>query len=80
MEVRVKAHVQWSVAQKINDYAGNIVDVPQEPIINTSAGLRVEYPAPTYQIEATDMYACSTRNIRYYLMENSVTFNEVKEM
>jgi hypothetical protein len=79
-EVRVNAHVQWSVAQKINDYEGNIVDVPQEPIINTSAGLRVDYPAPTYQITAQDMYACSTRNIRYYLMENSVVFSEVKEM
>ena len=79
-EVRVKARVQWSVAQKINDFSGNIVDVPQEPVINTSAGLRVEYPAATYNLEATDMYACSIRNIRYYLMENSVTFSEVKEM
>lgn len=79
-EVRVNAHVQWSVAHRISDFSGAIVDVPQGPIINSSEGLRVEYPAATYQLKAEDMYACSTRNVRYYLMENSVTFNEVKEM
>lgn len=79
-DISVRARVQWSVADKIVDFRGTMTDVPTAPEINTSAGLRVEYPAPSYQITATDMYACSVRNIRYYLMENSVTFNEVKEM
>ena len=79
-DISVRARVQWSVADKVVDFSGAVTDVPTAPEINTSAGLRVEYPAPSYQITAADMYACSVRNIRYYLMENSVTFNEVKEM
>ena len=79
-DISVRARVQWSVADTVVDFSGAVTDVPTAPEINTSAGLRVEYPAPSYQITAADMYACSVRNIRYYLMENSVTFNEVKEM
>lgn len=78
--INVEARVQWSVANKIVNYAGDIVDVPQTPSIISSEGLRIQYPAPAVQLTANDMFACSTRNVRYYLMENSVTFKEVKDI
>lgn len=78
--ISVKAHVQWSVANKINDFNGEIQDTLTVPEIHTSDGLRVEYPPASKQLTEQDMYACSVRTIRYYLMEGAVTFNEVKEM
>lgn len=79
-EVRVKAHVQWTVADEIMGYDGTIAPVMSGPEIRDSDSLRINYPAPTVDLTADSMYACSIRNIRYYLMENSVTFNEVKEI
>lgn len=78
--INVKARVQWSVANKIMNYAGAIVDVPSYPSIISSEGLRIQYPASAVQLTADDMFACSVRNVRYYLMENSVTFKEVKDI
>lgn len=78
--INVKARVQWSVANKIMNYDGIIVDVPSYPSIISSEGLRIQYPAPAVQLTADDMFACSVRNVRYYLMENSVTFKEVKDI
>lgn len=78
--INVKARVQWSVANKIMNYDGAIVDVPAYPSIISSEGLRIQYPAPAVQLTADDMFACSVRNVRYYLMENSVTFKEVKDI
>lgn len=77
--VNVRARVQWSVADKIEDFDGNIVSVPMLPSITTSAGLRVTYPA-SHSYDGSSMYACSPRNIRYYFMENSLSFKEIKEM
>lgn len=78
--INVLARVQWSVANKIMDYSGNIVAVPTFPSIMSSEGLRIQYPAESVQLTANDMFACSVRNVRYYLMENSVTFKEVKDI
>lgn len=78
--INVHAKVQWSVANKIADYNNNIVDVPQTPSIVSSDGLRIQYPSDAVQLTANDMFACSVRNIRYYLLENSVKFKEVKDM
>jgi hypothetical protein len=78
--INVKARVQWSVANKVMNYNGGIVDVPSYPNIISSEGLRIQYPAPAVQLTADDMFACSVRNVRYYLMENSVTFKEVKDI
>lgn len=79
-DIRVKAHVQWSVADEIMDYDGNIVPVPSGPEIRDSASLRITYPARSVDTDADTMYACSVRNIRYYLKENAVSFNEVKDI
>lgn len=78
--VNVQARIQWSIADKISNYEGIIEDVPTEPEITTSDGLRVSYPADGAVITPDTMYACSVRNIRYYLMENAVSFNEVKDI
>ena len=78
--INVSARVQWSIANKIMNYAGDIVDVPTSPSIISSEGLRIQYPTPSVQLTSDDMFACSVRNIRYYLMEDSVTFNEVKDI
>lgn len=76
--INVRANVQWSVANKIEDYSGNLISVPSTPAILSSAGLRVNYPGRP--ITADDMFACSVRNVRYYLMDGALTFKEVKEM
>lgn len=76
--INVQARVQWSVGNKIMDYTGNIVDVPSDPEIVSSSGLRVNYPAR--DLTADDMYACSVRNIRYYLQEGALTFKEIREI
>lgn len=75
--INVDARVQWSVANKIYDFDNNIVDVSSNPIINSSEGLRVNYPNTDTDINT--MYACSTKTIRYYIMENSIKFKEIKE-
>lgn len=79
-DIRVKAHVQWSVADEIMDYDENIVPVPSGPEIRDSASLRITYPARSVDTDADTMYACSVRNIRYYLKENAISFNEVKDI
>jgi hypothetical protein len=76
--INVRANVQWSVANQIEDYSGNLVSVPSTPDILSSAGLRVNYPGRP--VTADDMFACSVRNVRYYLMDGALTFKEVKEM
>jgi hypothetical protein len=76
--INVQARVQWSVGNKIMDYTGNIVDVPSDPEIVSSSGLRVNYPAR--DLTADDMYACSVRNIRYYLQEGALPFKEIREI
>lgn len=78
--INVAADVQWSVANKIADFSGDITDVPTFPVILSSAGLRISYPGESVSLNASDMYACSPRTIRYYLLEGSVTFKEVKDI
>lgn len=76
--VNVQARVQWSVADRIQGFDGELHDVPQGPVIATSGGLRVTHPAGTPS--GLPAYACSPRNVRYYFMEGALTFKEVKEM
>lgn len=78
--INVAANVQWSVANKIADFSGTITDVPTTPAIISSSGLRISYPGESVSLNASDMYACSPRTIRYYLLEGSVTFKEVKDI
>lgn len=75
--VNIEAHVQWSVANKIYDFNNNIVDVTKNPVINSSDGLRVKYPS--VPVDINTLYSCSTKTIRYYIMEHSIKFKEIKE-
>lgn len=77
-KINVIASIQWTVANKIANFTGEIVDVPSSPTITSSSDLRVNYP--NRELLATDMYACSIRNVRYYALEGAVSFKEVKEM
>lgn len=76
-DINVEARVQWSVANKIADFDNNIVEVSSNPVINSSDGLRVKYP--NTDVDVNTMYSCSTKTIRYYIMENSIKFKEIKE-
>lgn len=78
VKINVLASIQWSVADKIANFAGELEPVPASPEIGSSADLRVSYPKR--ELNANDMYACSIRNVRYYAMEGAVSFKEVKEM
>lgn len=78
VKINVIASIQWTVADKISNFTGEIVDVPASPDILSSASLRVSYP--NRELNADDMYACSIRNVRYYALEGAVSFKEVKEM
>lgn len=78
--INVLAHVQWSIATHIINLKGERIPVPQTPAITTSAGLRVQYPNEEMPISPDEMFACSVRNVRYYLMEHSVKFKEVKDI
>lgn len=79
-EIVVRARVQWSVGQKTSDFAGNIVDVINYPTITKSSDLRIVWPAPEVNFTADDMYSCSVRNIRYWFMENALSFKEVRDI
>lgn len=91
--IDVQARVQWTVADKVLSYGKSVSesnpgdesvfeDVPtvglnDQYIIRNSDGLRVVYPNPDVPITAETMYSCSPRNIRYFLLENAIKFQEV---
>lgn len=77
--VDVNAYVQWAVGDKITDFSGNLTDVPKNYIITSTSGLRPKFPGVN-GASAGDMYACSIRTVRYYTMEDAISFTEVKEM
>lgn len=58
----------------------NLTEAVDVVDINSSADLRVSYPNDAADADDTSMFACSVRNIRYYLMEGALTFKEVKEV
>lgn len=80
--IDVYATVQWSLGDEITP-VGYTEKKDAKPTknttITTSQGLRVKYPG-TQTGAASDMYACSIRNIRYYMLDTAVSFTEVKEM
>ncbi len=78
--IDVKARVQWTVGQKCADRTGKIVDVMEGPIITSSDGLRINYPSAEASLVQGDMYVCSVRNIRYWFMEGSLTFKEIRDI
>lgn len=76
--INVNAKVQWSIADKmvLRD-SDEEVDIMNGPCINTSADLRISYKDKS---SLPSKYACSVRNVRYYLLDGAVTFSEVKEV
>ena len=57
-----------------------IEPVIELPIIRDSDGLRVTYPNIGVPITDEQMYSCSPRNIRYFVMENAITFKEIVDV
>lgn len=81
--IDVYAKVQWTLGDYITPVGtssiSQIVPAKNNTVITTSAGLRVKYP--NSGVKGPDsMYACSVRNIRYYMLDTAVSFTEVKEM
>lgn len=76
--VNVVAKVQWSVADRILGTDDTTEEaVPAMPVVMSSSGLRVTYPARG--ASRTGRYACTPRNIRYYFLEGALSFKEVRE-
>lgn len=85
--VDVQARVQWSVANYIIELgkeaaddkwaSPDIVPVIEYPFIRDSDGLRVTYPNKGVDIQPGQMYSCSPKNIKYFVLENAITFKEV---
>lgn len=84
-KVNVLARVQWSLADYILPYdkeptIENCIKYKKEPVIRNSDGLRAVFPAITAPITPDLMFACSPRNIRYFTLENSISFTEVRDV
>ena len=80
IKIDVNAYVQWSLGNKTYDYDSNIVDTKNDTNITSSAALRISYPSDRVAITADDMYACSIRTVRYYCMDDAISFTAVREM
>lgn len=78
--INVRARVQWVVGDQLQNRAGKIVKVKDGPWITTAEGLRIVHPDENIDLTADSMYACSPRNIRYWFMEGSLTFKEVRDI
>ena len=74
--IGVRAKVQWSVADKYKE-GGDEVPFKDGPYIANASGLRISY---TDSEHTPPKYACSIRNVRYYLEEGALTFSEVKDI
>ena len=78
-DIDVTAKVQWTVGTHIQNMQGGI-----EPVLHTEIksadDLRVYYPNNDETLVSTDMYACSPKIIRYYVLENSIKFKEVRDV
>lgn len=79
-KVDVNAYVQWSIGNKIFDYDSNIVDTKNDTNITSSTALRIKYPSDNVAITYNDMYACSIRTVRYYCLDDAISFTAVREM
>lgn len=78
-DVQVDAYVQWSIGDKIQDYQGNQVWTLTTEI-RSDDELRVQYPNPDQILSATDMYACTPRILRYFVLEDAIKFKEVRDV
>lgn len=78
-DIHVDAYIQWSIGDKIQNFEGNIENT-LVTTINSDDELRVQYPNIDKDLISTDMYACSPRILRYFVLENAITFNEVRDV
>lgn len=78
-DIHVDAYIQWSIGDKIQNFEGNIENT-LVTTINSDDELRVQYPSIDKDLVSTDMYACSPRILRYFVIENAITFNEVRDV
>lgn len=78
-DVKIDAYVQWSIGDKIQNYNGDIENT-LVTVINSDDELRVQYPNLDKDLVATDMYACTPRILRYFVVENAIKFNEVRDV
>lgn len=77
--INVNARVQWSLGDKIQNLNGELEQVHSTEI-KSSDELRVYYPNTDETLVSTDMYACSPKIIRYFVLENSINFKEVRDV
>lgn len=78
-DIQVDAYIQWSIGDKIQNFEGNVENT-LITTINSDDELRVQYPNIDKDLISTDMYACSPRILRYFVLENAITFNEVRDV
>lgn len=78
-DIDVVAKVQWTVGSHIQNKDGSISPV-LDTEIRSAEDLRVYYPNNDETLVSTDMYACSPKIIRYYVLENSIKFKEVRDV
>lgn len=79
-EIDVDAYVQWSVADKVQNVGNNSIDVlTKEPIIRSTADLRLSIPAQGAILDINRPFACSTKTVKYYLLDNALSFTELQE-
>lgn len=76
--IGVAAKVQWSIADKYKSGGSTLTtEYKDGPYIFTADGLRISYRE---SVGTTAKYACSVRNVRYYLKAGALTFSEVKDI
>ena len=78
-KINVFAKVQWCLGQTITGYDG-LEKTPPTTIIRQSDDLRVVYPSKELPITEDVMFSCSPRTVRYYLLENALSFKEVRDV
>lgn len=79
-KIDVNAYVQWSIGNKIYNYNSDVIDTKTNTSITSSSALRIKYPTDNVAITQDDMYACSIRTVRYYCLDNAISFTAVREM
>lgn len=77
-DIKVQAHVQWSVADRFG-LPNEFTEVPTAPQILASKDLRVKYPA-NGAVAPANMCAAGTKNIKYILDDKNLHFQEEKAL
>lgn len=77
--IEVTANVQWSIGDTIQNINGEL-EKTKVTEIRGADDLRVYYPNKDETITFETMYACSPKMVRYFLLENSINFNEVRDV